>query len=188
MMRPCSYSEAWGSIITSHKRTPKSSTRRYRDFVSSNTTNRNYHRGNNDHDGDHNGDHNEDHNEDHNKDHNEDKMSKNNECERCLLHIMSCPSCQAKLRQLSKLYIGNSDAESLVSRDSHVQYPSPVCHSNIVKEHDATIDPLNGCNFQNLQSATPYNINNTDYANNLYVYILVGLMLGYILSQIMTRK
>lgn len=177
MMRPCSYSEAWGSIITSHKRTPKSSTRRYRDFVSSNTTNRNYHRGNNDND-----------NDDHNDDHNDDKMSKNNECERCLLHIMSCPSCQAKLRQLSKLYIGDSDAESLVTRDSHVQYPSSVCHSNIVKEPDATIDPLNGCNFQNLQSAPPYNINNTDYANNLYVYILVGLMLGYILSQLMTKK
>jgi hypothetical protein len=101
---------------------------------------------------------------------------------------MSCPSCQAKLRQLSKLYIGNSDAELLPPRDSHVQYPSPVCHSNIVKEPDATIDALNGCNFKNLQSVSPYNINNTDYANNLYVYILVGLMLGYILSQILTRK
>lgn len=180
MMRPCSYNEAWGSTITSHKsrhsQESPGKSRRAQITAAEN---------------------------EHQKWMGLRRKSQggmntdSHDCSTCLLHIISCPMCQAKLQQLSKLYLGanHEKAHERVPNMLHPYHLSGLSNDNGSNNAIENRDHVDRQRYSYecspfLQSFSPEKSDPRyiDSVNNLYMYILIGIILGYIISQMISKK
>lgn len=182
-MRPCSYNEAWGSIITSHKsrqgHTSPPRAKKQHSVQIPETDGHSWIYAK--------------------KDSRDNIESQSVDCSACLLHFISCPSCQSKLKQFSKVYMSGEQSYSNINDQS----VSPLQNSSLPPNSPLTGTSEAGSGSSGFDHSrytydySPFGFSLSpdknqyrymDSANNLYMYILIGIILGYIICQMLTKR
>jgi hypothetical protein len=163
MMQPCNYNEAWGLLTTSGKN-PKKIVLSEGKYDQSKVSPNNFKSFSSCK------------NQELNYNIIPDAIDKKNDrpsmdCSQCLIHLMTCRYCQSKIQEFSRV----------------CQSFSP---SNNSLNYEPTIPFFSGQNSNENDIMKSFrNINNNNNKNNeILLYILIGLLFGYIISQILSKK
>lgn len=112
--------------------------------------------------------------------------SDNIACSEFLLHFITCKHCQYKIKELSNTYMFPSSSSSYDTQEVNFNSNSGA----------GSFYPKIGFPFaEQTHSRTPRNSTELNYISNgeeklneTLLYILIGLMIGYILSQIISKR
>ncbi len=205
-MRPCNYNEAWGLTITSNKLSssrPPFQQRNNQNTEDKFSINSNHFRTKSQH---------VDENSNSppkispisslspNHRRNVEKnihTSSTNDCSSCLLHLLTCTYCQSKLKEFSKFY--SSDSHHLDNLDTERQHNSflkfsPSNSPFIPIPPPSPIHPSYNL-MNNTQPPQTTSLQNSDHSESLdykfnenIFYIMIGLMIGYIICKLISKK
>lgn len=133
------------------------------------------------------------------------------ECSDFLLHFITCKHCQQKIKELSNSFSHENSTNKNTHENQHMQFQEQLLFNkqhhqhqqqlqqmhnphlkkgnnlskhNYLPEHE--VDNYREYNSKQIPSFIDLNIN--DKMNETLLYILIGLMVGYILSQILSKK
>jgi hypothetical protein len=129
------------------------------------------------------------------------------ECSDFLLHFITCKHCQQKIKELSNSFSHENSTNKNTHENQHMQFQEQMqfnkqqhqqhqqmhnphlkkgkgthLSNNYLSEHEVD----NYREYKQIPSFIDLNIN--DKMNETLLYILIGLMVGYILSQILSKK
>jgi hypothetical protein len=100
------------------------------------------------------------------------------ECSEFLLHFMTCKHCQYKIKELSNTYMSTNQTNGPMHNFSEYYYPFRENQPQPLQTRAGSIG--GAANFLSLGA--------DDKVNETFIYIMIGLMIGYILSQIISKK
>lgn len=111
------------------------------------------------------------------------------ECSEFLLHFITCKHCQYKIKELSNTYMSSNVQSSSSSYDTQeANFKSNNVAGSFYQKIGLPFAEQAHSRTARNTTELNYLTNGEEKLNETLLYILIGLMIGYILSQILSKR